>query len=209
MEAILESFSWPHVSLVFAVFFILVFRKPITSLIARITSVDKRGIKTTATPEAQREEQKQEAVQELLNAVGHTIVLEDIENRIEADLEDRGLDTNGDTTKVLIKHLAATQILLKFEQIHTLIFGSQIFLLKQLNQVVGQGFSREKIEAHFEEVQELFSEELGSWSVDEYLGFLLGSSLLIERDNVYHLTNLGVEYLTWIVRNGKIESLSL
>jgi len=209
MQTILESLSWPHVSLVFAVFFILVFRKPIVSLISRITSIDKRGVKTTATPEAQREERKQEAVQELLNAVGHTIVLEDIENRIKADLENRGLDTNGDTIKVLIKHLAVTQMLLKFEQIHALIFGSQIFLLKQLNHIVGQGFSREKIETHFEEVQELFSEELGSWSVDEYLGFLLGSSLVIENDNVYHLTNLGVEYLTWMVRDGKIESLPL
>ena len=209
MEEILKNLSWPHISLIFAVFFVLVFRKPLVSLISRITSIDKTGVKAAATPEAQREEQRKEAVQELLNAIGHTIVLEDLENKIKEDLEDRCLDVNPDTVKVLIKHLAATQILLEFEQIHALIFGSQIFLLKKLNQVVGQGISREKIEAHFEHVQKLYSEELGNWSVDEYLSFLLDRSLTIVKDNVYHLTNLGVEYLTWMARNGKTESKQL
>ena len=209
MVEVLQNLGWPHVSLILAVICVFVFRKSIMSLISRITSIDKTGIKTAVAPEVQREEKKKEAVQELLDAIGHTIVLEDIESRINADLEARELDTKSDTVKVLIKYLAATQIFLEFEQIHALIFGSQIFLLKQLNQVGGQGLPREKIEAHFEHVQEQFSEELGNWSVDEYLAFLVSRSLVIEKGNVYHLTNLGVEYLTWIARNGKTESKRL
>jgi len=206
IEAILKNLSWPHVSLIFGVLFILVFRKPLVSLISRITSIDKTGVKTTSTPEAQREDKKKEAVEELLNAIEHTIVLSDIESRIKADLEDRELDTSNDTAKILIKHLAATQILLGFEQTHALIFGSQIFLLKSLNQVIGQGISIEKIEAYFKHVQKLHEEKLGAWSTDQYLDFLFGRSLIIVKDNVYHLTNLGVEYLTWMARNGKTEN---
>ena len=55
MEAIIEGIGWPHVSLIFGIVFILVFRKPLGNFISNITSIDKSGIKTTSTPEAQRE----------------------------------------------------------------------------------------------------------------------------------------------------------
>ena len=48
------------------------------------------------------------------------------------ELQQKGLGTDGDTIKVLIKYLAGTLLFLEFEQIHNLIFGSQILLLKKL-----------------------------------------------------------------------------
>jgi len=81
MEEIIKSLSWPHLTFLFAVFFVLLFRKPLFGLISRITSIDKSGIKASQTPEAQREEQK-ESVQELLLVVGDSIVLRDVEGRI-------------------------------------------------------------------------------------------------------------------------------
>jgi hypothetical protein len=209
MEAIIKILGWPHLSFLFAVFFVLLFRKPLLGLISRITSIDKSGIKALQAPEAQREERKKESVQELLVAIGDSIVLRDIEGRIKTDLSGRGLDTDGDTIKVLIKHLAATRALLEFEQIHNLIFGSQIFLLKKLNEVAGQGKPTEFVETHFEHVKGLFSEQLGGWSLEQYLAFLLGRSLITTQGNIFHITNLGVEYLTWMIRTGKAEDKPL
>jgi len=80
-----------------------------------------------------------EAVQQLLDVIGSSVVIAEIEGRIKNELSERGLNTDGDTVKILIRHLAGTQILLSFEQIHSLIFGSQVFLLKKLNEVAGQG----------------------------------------------------------------------
>lgn len=205
MEEILQNLGWPHFSFLFAVIFLFVFKKPLSSFISRVKSIDKSGVKTSATPEAQREEDKKEAVQELLDAIGTSIVLKDLEDRIKSDLLERGLETNGDTITVLIKLLAAAKILLGFEQIHNLIFGSQIFLLKKLNEVAGQGKPKEFIDSHYQNVQELFSEQLGSWTLEQYLSFLLNRSLITIADNSYHITNLGVEYLTWIVRSGRRE----
>ena len=152
---------------------------------------------------------KKEAVQELLDDIGTSIVLKDLEDRIKSDLLERDLEIKGDTITVLIKHLAATRILLSFEQIHNLIFGSQIFLLKKLNEVAGQGKPKEFIDSHYQHVHELFSEQLGSWTLEQYLSFLLGRSLITITDNTYHITNFGVEYLTWIVRNGRREDKPL
>ena len=147
--------------------------------------------------------------QELLLAIGDSIVLREIEGRIKSDLIDRGLEAEGDTIKVLIKHLAATKVLLEFEQIQNLIFGSQIYLLKKLNEVVGQGQSKESVIAHFQRAKDLFKEQLGDWSFEQYMAFLLGRALVISQGVNYHITNLGVEYLTWMARNGRSENRPL
>ena len=205
MEGIIKAIGWPHLAFLFAVFFVLLFRKPLFGFISRITSIDKSGIKASQTPEAQREEQKKESVQQLLLAIGDSIVLQDIEGRIRADLKEKGLETDGDTIKVLIKHLAGTRVLLGFEQTHNLIFGSQIFLLKKLNEVAGQGKPIEYVANHFEHVKGLFPEQLGDWSLEQYLAFLMGRLLITTKGNIFHITNLGVEYLIWMIRNGKRE----
>jgi len=205
MEEIIKAMGWPHLTFLFAVFFVFLFKKPLLGLISRITSIDKSGIKASQAPEAQREKQKKESVQQLLLAVGNSIVIRDIENRIRADLKKKGLETEGDTIKVLIKHLAGTRMFLEFEQLHNIIFGSQIILLKKLNEVAGQGKPIEFLATHFENVKGLFPEQLSDWSLEQYLNFLVRSLLITIKGNVTHITNLGVEYLTWMIRNGKRE----
>lgn len=206
---IVAALGWPQITLIVSLVFIVMFRKKISELITRVTSIDRSGIKTAPAPEAQREERRSEAVQELLASIGETIVLLEVEARIRKELQDKGLDTSSDSVKVLVRHLAATQILLEFEQIHSLIFGSQIFLLKKLNEFIGQGRSSEYVENHFEHVKDMFSEQLGSWSFDQYMGFLRARALITQHGVVYHITNIGVEYLTWIVRSGRSDEKPL
>ena len=142
-------------------------------------------------------------------AIGDSIVLRDVEGRIEKDLKGRGLETDGDTIKVLIKQLGAAKILLEFEQIHNLIFGCQIFLLKKLNEVAGQGKPREFVAVYFEHAKSLFPEQLGNWSLEQYLAFLIARLLITTQGDSFHITNLGVEYLTWMIRNGRREDKPL
>src|SRR3990167_1860859 len=188
MEEIIKALNWPHFTFLFALIFLFIYKKQIETFMSRIASIDKNGIKISPMPEAQREKDKTEAVQELLLVIGDSIVLRDIEGRIKTDLESRGLETNGDTIKVLIKHLGATKVLLDFEQIHNLIFGSQIYLLKRLNEVIGQGLSREDINVHFNRIQEKYNEDFIDWSVDQYMTFLLGRSLVTVDNDTYHIT---------------------
>jgi hypothetical protein len=209
MGDIIRALSWPHFVFLFALAFLFVFRGQLAGFIARITSIDKSGVKTAPAPEAQREKKKTEAVQELLLAVGDSIVLRDIEGRIKSDLVNRELDTESDASRVLIKYLAASIMLLDFEQIHGLIFGSQIYLLKKLNEVAGQGYKRDYVEGHFEHVKELYSAQLGNWSFEQYMFFLLSRLLVTVNNEIYHITNYGVEYLTWIAKNGRREDLLL
>lgn len=205
MTEILAALGWPHFAFLTALVCVLLFRTQIGTLLSRITSIDKTGIKAEAAPEVQREEKQREAAQALLDAIATSIVLKDVEARIRKELADRGLEAQGDTANVLIRHLAATRILLEFEQVHHLIFGSQIFLLKKLNEVAGQGKPTEFVESHFTQVQELFPDAFREWTLEQYLAFLLGRVLILAQDGKYHITNLGVEFLTWMARNGRRE----
>ena len=207
MEEILKAITWHHLAFIFALVFIFVFRQPLSALIKRITKIDKGGLTAEASPETQREKTETgvEAVQQLLDAVGNSIVINEQEESIRNDLKAKGLSVEGDTAKVLIKHLVGTQLLLAFEKIHSLIFGSQIFLLKKLNEVAGQGRTVEYVNNQIAHVKALYPEQLDNWTSEQYLGFLYSQLLIVRHGDQIHITNMGVEYLSWMVRNGRRE----
>ena len=210
MPEIIAALGWPHFAFAFGVVFLLVFHAQLPALLGRITSIDKTGIRTQPNPEIQREDPKKiEAAQELLLAIGNTVVLQDIEGRIRNELTTRQLSVEGETTKVLIKYLAAAQVGLEFEQIQNLIFGSQIYLLNKLNQITGQGQSLTLIESHFEHVQNMFSDSFADWTLEKYLHFLFERRLIVLQDGRYHITNLGKEYLVWKARTGRADNNAL
>lgn len=212
MEAdkIISALGWPHFAFIFALVFILLFKKELRGILGRITSIDKSGIKTQSLPEAQREEKKSaDGAQELLLAIGDTVVLRDIEGRIKQELNGKGLETEGETNRVLVKYLAAALVAVDFEQIHNLIFGSQIFLLKKLNEVAGQGLHSFAVVAFFESVKQQHSTELSDWNLENYLQFLVARNLITTQSGIYHITNLGNEYLVWLARSGRSEGRPL
>jgi len=57
---------------------------------------------------------------------------------------------------------------------------------------------------HIDNVKNIFTENLSDWDANQYLAFLLTHLLLLKNEeDIYHITNLGVEYLTWMARNGR------
>ena len=137
-----------------------------------------------------------DTVQELID---NSVVIADIENNIKKELVEKGFDITGETTKVLLRHLAGSQLLLTFEKINIAIFGSQIRLLRLLNS--SDGISEEDVSQYYSKVRLQFSEILNSWELGDYLSFLYSSMLIIKQDNNIYITNLGVEYLVWITKN--------
>jgi hypothetical protein len=153
-------------------------------------------------------EVNKEAVDKLLAAIGDSIVISELEKTIISELEKNKLPVEGDSIKILVKHLAGTQLLLSFERIHNIIFGSQIFLLKKLNESIGVGRPKSFVEQHVDHIKKIFS-ELSDWSDDQYLRFLFDRLLITRKNDQFFITNLGVEYLTWLVRNGRSENRPL
>lgn len=195
---ITKSLAWP----ICLGIVVTLFHKQISNLIQRIVKIDKEGITAISISEMQLEKPKPEAVQLLLDVVSKSVVIASIEEDIKNDLMGKGLETTGNTIDVLIRHLAGTSLLLSFVQIHSQIFGSQLILLNKLNEMVGQGRSVAFINDYFDHIKLSFPEAFDEWSVDQYLNYMFVNLLITQNENKIHITNKGVEYLTWIARNG-------
>lgn len=204
MDELLRNINWPISVLIFGIIFIFVFKNPISNFIARLRSVGKEGFLADSSPEIQTEKKQKETIQELMD-VGVSVVRNEMEKLIIEDLRKKGLDTDGDTIKVLIRHLAATQIALDFEQIYGLLFGSQIFFLKKLNEVSGIGRDSKFVNEYFQRVHSRYPEAFKDWSLDAYLQILFQRTLLTLSNSNYHITNKGQEFLVWLARAGKNE----
>jgi len=109
---------------------------------------------------------------------------------------------------VLIRYLASASLLLHYEQVHSLIFGSQIILLKRLNEVRSVGRTFAYVEAHFVALQQVET-AFQDWDWTRYVEFLKWKKLVIESDGSLFITPMGGEYLSWIATMGRAEDRPL
>ncbi|WP_417589863.1 hypothetical protein [Owenweeksia hongkongensis] len=145
-------------------------------------------------------------VQELLDVIEDTPLINEQVGLIRADLDERNLPYDTPTDEILIKHLAGTQIALQFEVTHNLIFGSQLSLLKELNSIKHDGLTMLSVESYIDKVFKQFPNAFKDWDSEKYLYFLFSHVLILKTDKgKIYITKRGVEFLSWIVRNGKRE----
>lgn len=161
-------------------------------------------------PDKKKDNQNKEiddnVVQELLDSIGSSITITELEDNIKTDLKDRNLPYETPTDKILIRHLAGAQLALNLETIHNSIFGSQIRLLKELNTYSPQGMTTEEVNDYISNVFQQSQSSWNNWDNKKYLNYLFSGFLITkENNNTIHITNKGLDYLSWIVKNGKRE----
>ena len=231
---LLHAIAWHHLAFVLTVVFIVMFKKEISTLIKRIRQIGKGGLLADPSPGMQQNKKTTEEglgsgvdstdinnnqegstssssgeVQKLLAVWDNFAVINERSINIKNDLDSRGISNDEEKIKILIRHLAGTQISLAFETVHSNIFGSQIFLLKRLNVVRGQGLNEALINEHIDQVKARWPEQFGQWTEELYLKFLFDCSLISQNEDMYHITDLGTEYLTWMTKNGRPDNKPL
>jgi hypothetical protein len=95
------------------------------------------------------------------------------------------------------------------EQVHSVIFGSQLYLLKKLNEAASAGLESAVVDKHFDHVQKTFSDQLGTWSKDDYLHFLFTRVLIRTDEGRYRITVRANGFLMWLIRMGRSENRPL
>lgn len=160
-------------------------------------------------PKTQKKIDNDKNVQELLNRIGNTFVISELEKTIIEELNEKELKITTESEKVLIRHLAGTQLLLGFEKIDKYIFGSQLNLLNQLNEIAPEGFTKNEIKEFYEDVKLDFPNTFNDWDENKYLRYLFVNVLIIKTENKIHLTNLGQEYLNWVSLNKNADKKTL
>jgi hypothetical protein len=148
------------------------------------------------------------AVEEMMKFGGEFTVVKMQEDRIKADLSVKNLSYADTTAQVLIRHLAVSQTLHFFDNTYHTIFGTQIKLLRQLDQTP-QGLGEPEIQNHFLSAKNANPGAYTAWDVRAYMGFLQTSNLVQTDGKTYQITNLGKEFLIWLAKSGKTEARAL
>lgn len=172
----------------------------------QIKPVDQNMPKESNTPQPQNDEKKKKrAIEEMCNEVPNRAVFIVQEQKVKREFEEKGLDVTGDdVVKVLIKHLAGFQILHAAERVHGLIFGSQIILLKEINQWGGVVSSK-----YLSEYYEKLKKEKPEYEDSEetrYFAYLFSDNLIVREGDSVHITDFGKEFLLWITYAQKTEN---
>jgi hypothetical protein len=202
---VIDALKWPATTVICLLIVLFLFRAQWAIFVSRITSIGKGGVKTGPPPGQQSESLRDKQTQDLLRAFDSVVILEQ-EQAIKADLEKRGLASAGESIEVLIRHLAQSQLVVRFEEVYRTIFGSQLTLLKRANET--RLLLRSTAEEHFQQTQARFP-QLSSWTFDSYMNFFFSRTLLTRIDGNYAITNPGVDFLSWMAKIGAFEQKPL
>lgn len=139
-------------------------------------------------------------IEQLMQVDHHPVLLEETEKKITDLLTSNSLEVESDTARVLIRNLAGTSIDRYFEKDYSLVRGSEIRLLEKLNALVPGSMPVQIIDNYIEETRTKYPDfYTKSISANEYLSWLMNSSLVISTNEGFSITERGVAFLRWMV----------
>jgi hypothetical protein len=183
-----EVFAWPGAVIILGIVFMIIFHKPLANLIDRIKEVGRDGIKTDFQQSLQKDviPTTPKAEAEKLMRAFDSLLLQEQEKAILKDLDEKGLKDRNETVEVLVRHLAGTQLDLYFERINSRIWGSQVFLLQELNSSATP-IPEEMLTSYYEEAAKRYPVVYKNYTFQNYLDFLHRVGLIIKQDSAYQI----------------------
>ncbi len=225
-QAIVERLlSWPV-----AVFFLaLVFKKPVTEFIASIDLLKWKGGAGEVEFSRKANQQIEAAARTPLDPLAlphggqqlnlpmpddiarrrtsvtqyggdNPLLLNHIEG-LKADLQTLQFPLNdSETTELLIRHLAATQLMQRAELIYRLIFGSQMAAMEKMNLYGPQ--EPTEIIPFFEKAKKRSPRFYGETTFEPWIDFLLKQNVVVFENGRYAITLYGREFLGFVTSQG-------
>ncbi len=139
-------------------------------------------------------------VEDLLQYGGDFDMISEQEELIKNDMIKRGLACEGQTTQVLVRQLAACQVINWFDRTYHDIFGSQIAFLKL--GATESGIDKAAALNIFTQAKNKFSDILGGWDLEQYLKYLLDSKLIEKTQKGFITTKRGSEFIKILSSSG-------
>ena len=191
---LVQILAWPVAAIVFGVFFSVLFRRPISSVIARISKVSKSGVE--ALPP-----QQTESVSKVDPSPIHEPVAVQDPVLDEAEVDTRRLMPDADTDQ-LYTVVAGLGLALGFEKLHKAIYGSQLAVLQLLNQAGTVGLEARTLRPIYDQAAGQYPAIYSSDSFDRWLSFPEGNLVLRRDADQVFLTPRGRSFLVYLIRQG-------
>lgn len=174
--------------------------------VSRPTNLSTKTEDSQASEEKPENESKEnntnlklKKIDDSLNAASSQSVLY-YEEFIRDDL--KGLKTDKPKQiDILVKALAITEGKLYYQNIHSVIWGSQLSLLRHLNSTP-QGSSLEVLKVFYDGGATTTPTAYANYTFEQYLNYLTANKLIEKKDNNCLITQLGIDYLGYLTLYG-------
>lgn len=177
------------------------FRPQIRDLLSRTKKVGKGGLETYEQSQVPAQRETSEGMQGFLKAFDNPLLTEQ-EQVIDADIQQRGLQTAEEIKRALVRSLAGTQIILHFEQVFTQVWASQISLLNFLN-LQSAPVDLGVAEGFYEQGEKGFPALYEHYTFEQYLMFLTSNNMIVLDNEQIAISVAGREFLKYLLDTGK------
>ncbi len=181
----MAAFAWPicvcFALLLFGVFFVLRFRKEISRFIDRTQRVTREGVEAGTTAIATQEVKdiaKPSPADELLRGFDNQLLVEQ-ERFISDYLDQKQIQNPAEKERILIRYLASSYIIQRFESIYHSIWGSQLRALQLVNESEPQGILLQALEPWYELGKTLEPDWYANYAFARWYGFMEVMTLVV------------------------------
>jgi hypothetical protein len=178
---------------------IFAFRQPLTRFLERANKISRAGIEA-GPPRQEPEELTPSAADELLRTFDNALLVQH-EDSIRSDLDKRNIH-GPERERVLLRFLAAVVLVGQFDRSYSLIWGSQMVALQLINSAGASRLDIETLRSLYEEAAKREPETYRNYSFDQWLGFLVASSLITRDTQKVTIRLEGREFLRYVVERG-------
>jgi hypothetical protein len=212
----LGSLAYPLVVLILGLVGMVLFKRPLSNLINRSHKLGLGGLEASASPPQQMTAESSSTItaveagtktfeefQQAMSQYRYPTAVQKVEEfRREVSLE----SVTHDQLLTIVTEMAGyVMMTVDFERIYTLIFGSQIALLAELNGVFAIGSTRARARAFYDHTSSETPGIFENFSFEQWLGFLTANGLVTLEHNgeILKITGVGRDFLRYLVQAGK------
>lgn len=191
---LLEAISWPVAAIIIAA----LFRSELRTLLPRLRRAGPSGLEFEVMV------QRKQAVEIASSNPGELKQIPGVQRSpATAIVETRLRDEiqkfeQGERLDVALFALASSRLETHFAITYNTIFGSQIRALRSLNER-GGSVSIKDANSYFDEVKEKYN-VFSNWTFEQYAKFLKSASLIEEKEHQILLTEIGREFLFFLLK---------
>lgn len=191
---LIKGTIWP----ISIIFLILIFKNDIRLLLPRLRKFGVQGVEVDPVDNQRRAEPDIGSTRNSKAIISNnTPVISAVESRILKNLEQFD---KSDHESILVRALAEEQLVSTFERINRLIFGSQLLMLRRLNDQNSMLIT-EAEQIYETEAKMKYNEEYKDQTFQNWLDFLLKMELIYIRDDKLYITIYGIEMLAYYTRH--------
>ena len=206
----LEVLIWPIVAIVV----VLILKRTIINLINRITKIGYGKLGAEATQQQQQienpdktlleqsaHESKNEIVEKALGLFSQQTI-ERAKSVVNNESNVNEISDIKDKVDVLHKYSQALYLILSFERIYNVIFGSQLYILVLVN--TKNTDTKASLKRYYDDAVKDYPKFYETYSYDDYFAFIENGELITLNENGnYEITFLGRDLLKYLVETGK------